>query len=294
MGTEMRYYLAAFLKKVFFKIGKPRAFSHVSWAELLIYTVKQGVQLWQGPVRTCMASYRYVDECDAAITTPYGTLFVPRSLDITALRYLLRETLDPHHWHHFDNHDTPITSGDVVVDCGASEGLWALTIINRVKKVYLVEPQDAFIRVLRKTFAPMLAAGVAEIIPYAIGATDGTCTLVCNGDADVMASIDPRRHGSVTLCRFDTLFAERRIDFIKADIEGAEMDLLQGAAESIRRWQPKIAIAVYHPANDWKEMRDFIHSCDSSYAWKLTGMTAWGKPLMLHMWVPDRKKSHIP
>ena len=40
------------------------------------------------------------------------------------------------------------------------------------------------------------------------------------------------------------------IDFIKLDVEGAELDVLKGAAQSIRKWKPKLAISAYHKHED--------------------------------------------
>jgi hypothetical protein len=37
-----------------------------------------------------------------------------------------------------------------------------------------------------------------------------------------------------------------RVDFIKADIEGAECAMLLGAAETIRKYRPKMALCIYH------------------------------------------------
>jgi len=284
----MRYYLLALLGKMLSKLRHPEEFSHVSWGELFSYTLRQGFQLWQGQGTACLASYRYVDEHDAALDTPWGTLFVPRVLDKTALRYLLRETLDVHHWHHFDTPETPVVPGDVVVDCGASEGLWALSVVGKVRKIYLIEPQAAFIRVLKKTFAEVLASGTADILYCAVGSHDGTCSIVSGSDADLMSTVVPSSNGSIPLQRLDTLFPEQHVDFIKADIEGAEMELVQGGTELIRRCRPKIALTVYHAPNDWRALCAYVQGIDASYRWRLTGMTAWGKPLMLHLWVPDR------
>jgi FkbM family methyltransferase len=41
-----------------------------------------------------------------------------------------------------------------------------------------------------------------------------------------------------------------RVDFIKMDIEGAEMDALNGASEIIREFKPKLAISAYHKDQD--------------------------------------------
>jgi FkbM family methyltransferase len=42
----------------------------------------------------------------------------------------------------------------------------------------------------------------------------------------------------------------QRVDFIKLDVEGAELESIHGARESIRRFKPKLAISLYHKPND--------------------------------------------
>ena len=53
--------------------------------------------------------------------------------------------------------------------------------------------------------------------------------------------------------------------FIKLDIEGAELEALKGAAETIRRSRPKLAVCVYHKPGDLFEIPLFIRSLVPEY-----------------------------
>jgi hypothetical protein len=51
----------------------------------------------------------------------------------------------------------------------------------------------------------------------------------------------------------DELLAEERPTFIKMDIEGGEIEAIHGAARTIRRSRPKLAVCVYHsPDHLWQ------------------------------------------
>ena len=41
-----------------------------------------------------------------------------------------------------------------------------------------------------------------------------------------------------------------RVDFIKVDVEGADLGVLESAAETIRSQRPRLAIACYHRPDD--------------------------------------------
>ncbi|MEW8382582.1 MAG: FkbM family methyltransferase, partial [Candidatus Thiodiazotropha taylori] len=49
-----------------------------------------------------------------------------------------------------------------------------------------------------------------------------------------------------------------KVDFIKLDVEGYELDVLLGAAQSIQKFQPKLAISLYHKPNDIFELITYI------------------------------------
>lgn len=51
----------------------------------------------------------------------------------------------------------------------------------------------------------------------------------------------------------DEMLEGEKCTFIKMDIEGAEMEALQGAQKSISKYYPKLAISIYHKDDDlWK------------------------------------------
>lgn len=59
-----------------------------------------------------------------------------------------------------------------------------------------------------------------------------------------------------------------RVDYIKLDIEGAELDCLKGAAKTIVRCKPKMAISAYHKVEDIWVLANYIKSIRPDYEFK--------------------------
>ena len=55
------------------------------------------------------------------------------------------------------------------------------------------------------------------------------------------------------------------VDYIKLDIEGAELDMLHGATKTITRWKPKMAISAYHKKEDLWTLLPYIKSLRPDY-----------------------------
>ena len=56
-----------------------------------------------------------------------------------------------------------------------------------------------------------------------------------------------------------------RVDYIKLDVEGAEQEVLEGAAASILKWKPKMAISAYHRPYDLWALREYVSALCPSY-----------------------------
>jgi len=75
----------------------------------------------------------------------------------------------------------------------------------------------------------------------------------------------------VKALKIDTIVEElglEKVDFIKMDIEGAEIDALLGAEQTIKRFKPKLAICTYHRPTDSEEIKKIILSYNSDYKLK--------------------------
>lgn len=128
-----------------------------------------------------------------------------------------------------------IKKGAVIVDAGVCEGNFALRYVKDAKKIYLIESDPKWIEVLEKTFEPF-----------------DDKVVICN---KYLGRNDKR--DSITL---DTLIKEE-VDFIKMDIEGAEVDALLGAKEVLRRSKDiKCAICSYHNKKDEDNIRFILEA----------------------------------
>jgi len=70
---------------------------------------------------------------------------------------------------------------------------------------------------------------------------------------------------TITLDEFVLQKKLNRLDFIKADIEGAERNLLWGATNVMREFAPKIAIRTYHMPDDSRLLRSIIKKANPRY-----------------------------
>ncbi|OQX98237.1 MAG: hypothetical protein B6I20_11315 [Bacteroidetes bacterium 4572_117] len=120
-----------------------------------------------------------------------------------------------------------VDEGDVVVDIGAAEGNFALSVVESAKEIYLFETNKRWIKALEATFAPWKEK-VHIIQKYVSDKDDAFNTTI------------------------DALYKRTgKIDFIKADVEGAESKVIKGCRALIKNQKHiKIAVCTYHKQDD--------------------------------------------
>jgi Methyltransferase FkbM domain len=137
---------------------------------------------------------------------------------------------DPESPHRYPSDSFYPGMNDEIADIGAAEGNFSLSVIEKVRKVYLIENDPEWIEALRVTFAPWKEK--VSIIGKFVSDTDDEKNI-----------------------RLDTLMKSgNNITFLKIDVDGFEDKVLNGAMETISSKTPlKIALCTYHKHNDEKD-----------------------------------------
>lgn len=213
-------------------------------------------------------------------------LFWPRKLGTFDLYKAATDCLYEKDWHHYEVPETTVRAGDAVLDCGAAEGLFALSVLERAKHVVIFEPCPDFSDSLRLTFG---SSSNATVVPAALGSSEGEAFLA-GGSLYGFVSRDSGIPIEVTTVDAWAARTNSRVDFLKGDLESHEFEVLKGARETIRRDRPKIAFTVYHPGNNWREMVTFLTELVPSYQFRVKGLSyndGKARPVMLHAWPPS-------
>ena len=211
------------------------------------------------------------------------SLFWPYQMNFNRFYEICAETFDVNDWHRYEKVHTRVENNDVVVDAGAAEGLFSLSIVNRCKKIFVIEPSGLFYESLKKTFHRYIPEKV-ELLNCAIGDIDSDVEIKDDG---ISSTIIESKKGTIKMSTLDSLLLGKgKISYIKADVEGFEMSLLKGATNIIKSYKPKISIACYHTANDCQAMISFLRQLVPEYKYSLRGVVQFsGKPVMAHFYI---------
>ena len=139
--------------------------------------------------------------------------------------------------HVYEYLDFRIKKGDVLFDIGAAEGIFTLDHIEEIEHAYLFESDRNWIKALEATFHPW--RDKITIIPK----------YVSNENTDMSISLDKFVHD-----------INCHIDFIKMDIEGAELMALEGCRKTLSDSNVRISVCTYHKKEDEKVIGGFLES----------------------------------
>jgi FkbM family methyltransferase len=202
--------------------------------------------------------------------TPDGNYWVPAGSDFS-LHFNLAEMQR----RIYGTGEQQVKPGDIVLDCGANVGTFTRQALkDGAAKVIAIEIAPENIECLRRNFRQEIATGRVVLYPKGVWDQEDTLELLRdpNNAAANSVVIHSDHHQSsgirVPLTTVDKLVAELgldKVDFIKMDIEGAEVKALKGAAETLKRFKPRLSIAAYHEPEHPVEIPKIVRSARGDY-----------------------------
>ena len=190
------------------------------------------------------------------------------------------------------NHDEKITAeeGDIILDVGGFWGDTALYFANRIKdlgQVISIEfiPRNLSILKMNINLNPHLSNRI-KIIEGAVWNSSDKLLYYTDKGISSKIRLKPSKKfiNKIKTISIDDLvkrYKIPKIDFIKMDIEGAELNALMGAKEVIKKFKPKLAISIYHDIYDFFKIPEFIESLKLNYKFYLDHFSLMDKETIL-------------
>jgi FkbM family methyltransferase len=226
-----------------------------------------------------------LDSMHDRVTIESLDVIVPKELfKGNELAYLYVETFGP--WksnpHAFEHPARLLRDGDFVIDAGACEGFFAMLALQRgAREVHLFEPTLNLCQSLEITLKNECATGRVRIVEAGLFNLTGQSNFEVNQEHASMSRLVDGKGQEIKLYSLDDYVEEQsiaRVNFIKMDIEGAEVGAIEGARKTLLRDRPVLSVAVYHEYENAVLIRDIIRSLDLNYRIVFGGCFMFVKP----------------
>jgi len=138
-----------------------------------------------------------------------------------------------------------------LVDGGAYDGDTLASLPAGFARAWAFEPDPSSAARLR-----VRADARVQVHEAALGRAAGLARFDARGTPASARSANGALE--VPVASLDELLAGENPSFVKLDVEGDEMAALEGAAETLRRAQPVVAVCIYHRPADLWEIPEFL------------------------------------
>lgn len=173
--------------------------------------------------------------------------------------------------------------GETFVDVGGFDASTSLDFIERCpeyERVYIFEPEPSNMMTVKNRLS-----GYRDIVFNMCGLSNKSELLrFCSRGSS--SQIDEGGEKEIQVNCLDDIIQEP-ITFLKMDIEGEEKNALNGARKTIEKFQPRIAISVYHLCDDLWKIPELILSIRADYSLYLRHYTE-GMTETVMFFIPKR------
>ena len=156
-----------------------------------------------------------------------------------------------------------LESNEVYVDLGAYNGDTIDEFLHYTngayRKIIALEPNE-------KNFAKLKShcAALPRTELWQLGAWDSNTTLIFNNKAGRNSAV-AEKGVETRVARVDAILCGTSAGYIKADVEGADAETLNGMSDTLRRCKPKLNFAAYHRFEDIFNLPLLIRALNPDY-----------------------------
>ncbi|OAV63459.1 methyltransferase, FkbM family [Bacteroidales bacterium Barb6] len=165
--------------------------------------------------------------------------------------------------------DITVKQNDIVIDAGAWIGDFSAYAVSKGAIAYAFEPVEGTFQLLHQA----MELNDRRIYPVQKGLADRECEINisvdgCSSGNSIFFERENSTKEKIAITTLDKFVKENnieKVDFIKADIEGAERDMLRGATNVLKTFAPKLAICTYHLPDDPEVLEKIISEANPDY-----------------------------
>ncbi len=161
---------------------------------------------------------------------------------------------------------------EVFLDAGALDGETSKKFISwcngNYSAVYAFEANPLMIKNCKKQLEQIVDQNKLFFYEYALWNQED---IVCfdNSGSKWDAHVCETGETFIKANSIDNLLKDKKVTFLKFDIEGSEIRAIQGACNCILRNRPRMAISVYHNDTDLEDIMNFFINLNLEYNFAL-------------------------
>lgn len=220
--------------------------------------------------------------------TDRGVIATTRKPEMKFICHEFDKRIAPFEIINFDNYEKEcsgfmlgfIKDGDTIFDIGANIGYYSIFLGKKFKsaKIYAFEPIPQTFQSFRKNIA---LNKIKNIKPFNFGFDNknGTVTFYYykagsgNASARILNKAEKNIEVRCKVMKIDDFVKKqkiKKIDFIKCDVEGAELNVFKGAVKTLREQHPVIMVEMlrkwalafgYHPNETIEFLKKLGYEC---------------------------------
>ncbi len=155
-----------------------------------------------------------------------------------------------------------LSANEIYMDLGAYKGDTIqefLQYVNSYKYIYAVEPD---IKNFKKLMSNVDKLNNCECLNIGVSDVEKMCKFDMKSGRNTMIS----NEGTLTqINSIDGILKGNPVTYIKMDIEGQELNAIEGAKNTILKYKPKMLISCYHRTEDIYQLPMKVFSIRSDY-----------------------------